>query len=89
MAALQGKGICAWEVGTGTTRDENARLGWMEGCARVGYALSALPGSSNLTGGLRMTWWGVECSMGSSFGSLRMSGLEAQEAHSHRNGMTH
>ena len=25
----------------------------------------------------RMTWWGAECGVGSSFESLRMSGLEA------------
>ncbi len=56
-----------------------------EAGAAVGLALPPHPDSSILTSGLRMTWWGAECGMGSSFESLRMSGLEAQEAYFHRN----
>ena len=56
-------------------RVENGRL-LVEVDVRVGCALPPHPDSSILTGGLRMTWWGAECGMGSSFESLRMSGLE-------------
>ncbi len=60
----------------GTTEDEKPGLESEAGAA-VGLALPPHPDSSILTGGLRMTWWGAECGMGSSFAGLRMSGLEA------------
>ncbi len=71
----QGLGID--QVGDHTREDESPGLESEAGAA-VGLALPPHPDSSILTHGLRMTWWGAECGMGSSFESLRMSGLEEQ-----------
>jgi len=63
-------------VAFSTREDEKPGLESEAGVA-VGLALPPHPDSSILTGGLRMTWWRPECGIGSSFESLRMSGLEA------------
>ncbi len=54
-------------MGMATTKDCDSK---------VGGAHPPHPDSSIFTGGLRMTWWGEECGIGSSFESLRMSELE-------------
>ncbi len=64
-------------VETGANRDENQDWN-LKRAPLIGLALPAHPDSSILTGRLKMTWWGAEYGMGSSFESLRMSGLEWQ-----------